>query len=311
MHETLRADRHPNRHARDSNESTAGTPDRGGVARCHPATRRECWRFARADHANGVSGRSRAGLPVVDPRASDLKPSRRTPMSANNHYDVIIIGSGAGGGTLAHRLAPSGQAHPAPGARRLRPAREGQLGFRAPSTSRGSYNTKEVWRDSGRQAAPSAHQLLRRRQHQVLRRGAVPPAQGRTSANSGTTAASRRRGRSPTTSSSRTTPRPSASTTCMASAAKIPTEPPASGALSASRRQPRAAHPAARGRLRAARVCSRSTCRSASARREERPRRAPASAATPATAFPAWSTPRPTPRCCASTRRWSTRTSRC
>ena len=24
------------------------------------------------------------------------------------HYDVVIIGSGAGGGTLAHALAPSG-----------------------------------------------------------------------------------------------------------------------------------------------------------------------------------------------------------
>lgn len=24
------------------------------------------------------------------------------------HYDVIIIGTGAGGGTLAHRLAPTG-----------------------------------------------------------------------------------------------------------------------------------------------------------------------------------------------------------
>jgi choline dehydrogenase-like flavoprotein len=30
-------------------------------------------------------------------------------MSYANHYDVIIIGSGAGGGTLAHRLAPSGK----------------------------------------------------------------------------------------------------------------------------------------------------------------------------------------------------------
>ena len=27
----------------------------------------------------------------------------------NDHYDVVIIGSGAGGGTLAHRLAPSGK----------------------------------------------------------------------------------------------------------------------------------------------------------------------------------------------------------
>ncbi len=27
----------------------------------------------------------------------------------SDHYDVVIIGSGAGGGTLAHRLAPSGK----------------------------------------------------------------------------------------------------------------------------------------------------------------------------------------------------------
>src|SRR3954463_7609199 len=27
----------------------------------------------------------------------------------SDHYDVIIVGSGAGGGTLAHRLAPSGK----------------------------------------------------------------------------------------------------------------------------------------------------------------------------------------------------------
>ena len=30
-------------------------------------------------------------------------------MPNNNHYDVIIIGSGAGGGTLAYKLAPSGK----------------------------------------------------------------------------------------------------------------------------------------------------------------------------------------------------------
>ena len=28
---------------------------------------------------------------------------------SDNHYDVIIIGSGAGGGTLAYKLAPSGK----------------------------------------------------------------------------------------------------------------------------------------------------------------------------------------------------------
>ena len=30
-------------------------------------------------------------------------------MSENNHFDVIIIGTGAGGGTLAYALAPSGK----------------------------------------------------------------------------------------------------------------------------------------------------------------------------------------------------------
>ena len=30
-------------------------------------------------------------------------------MSTQNHFDVIIIGSGAGGGTLAHKLAPTGK----------------------------------------------------------------------------------------------------------------------------------------------------------------------------------------------------------
>ncbi len=28
---------------------------------------------------------------------------------SDNHYDVIIIGTGAGGGTLTYRLAPSGK----------------------------------------------------------------------------------------------------------------------------------------------------------------------------------------------------------
>ena len=30
-------------------------------------------------------------------------------MSGEQHYDVVIIGSGAGGGTLAWKLAPSGK----------------------------------------------------------------------------------------------------------------------------------------------------------------------------------------------------------
>src|SRR5690348_11835733 len=34
---------------------------------------------------------------------------KETRMSTNGQYDVIIVGSGAGGGTLANRLAPSGK----------------------------------------------------------------------------------------------------------------------------------------------------------------------------------------------------------
>ena len=30
-------------------------------------------------------------------------------MSASSHYDIIVIGTGAGGGTLAYRLAQSGK----------------------------------------------------------------------------------------------------------------------------------------------------------------------------------------------------------
>jgi len=30
-------------------------------------------------------------------------------MAAAEHFDVIVIGTGAGGGTLAYRLAPSGK----------------------------------------------------------------------------------------------------------------------------------------------------------------------------------------------------------
>lgn len=50
-----------------------------------------------------LRGASGGRLDVRSP-STDL---RRTPMS--DHYDVIIVGTGAGGGTLAHRLAPTGK----------------------------------------------------------------------------------------------------------------------------------------------------------------------------------------------------------
>ncbi|MFN8572997.1 MAG: GMC family oxidoreductase [Gemmatimonadaceae bacterium] len=67
-------------------------------------------------------------------------------MSYETHYDVIIIGSGAGGGTLAHRLAPSGK--------RILLLERGDYVPREPENwdtlavnKLGRYATKEVWRD--------------------------------------------------------------------------------------------------------------------------------------------------------------------
>ncbi len=67
-------------------------------------------------------------------------------MTATNHYDVIIIGTGAGGGTLAQKLAPSGK--------RILILERGDYIPRekdnwnsAAVNVHGKYQTKEVWRD--------------------------------------------------------------------------------------------------------------------------------------------------------------------
>ena len=72
-------------------------------------------------------------------------------MSTNNHYDVIIIGSGAGGGTLAYRLAPSGK-------RILILERGGYVRREKDNWSTravnvlAKYNTKEQWYDAAGKA---------------------------------------------------------------------------------------------------------------------------------------------------------------
>lgn len=64
----------------------------------------------------------------------------------SNHYDVIIIGTGAGGGTLARRLAPSGK-------KILLLERGGYVPREKENWSstqvnlKGRYQTKEVWHD--------------------------------------------------------------------------------------------------------------------------------------------------------------------
>src|SRR5580704_8267455 len=67
-------------------------------------------------------------------------------MPTNNHYDVIIIGTGAGGGTLLYKLAPSGK--------RILVLERGDYVKREKDNwnptavnLHGKYNTKETWRD--------------------------------------------------------------------------------------------------------------------------------------------------------------------
>ena len=69
-------------------------------------------------------------------------------MTSSTHYDVIIIGSGAGGGTLTHRLAASGK--------RVLLLERGDYVRREPENwstravnLEARYNTKETWRDAG------------------------------------------------------------------------------------------------------------------------------------------------------------------
>jgi choline dehydrogenase-like flavoprotein len=64
----------------------------------------------------------------------------------NNHYDVIIIGTGAGGGTLAHKLAPTGKKILILERGNYVPREKDNWNPQAVNVQ-GKYQTKEVWHD--------------------------------------------------------------------------------------------------------------------------------------------------------------------
>ena len=90
-------------------------------------------------------------------------------------YDVIVIGSGAGGGTLVHRLAPLRQEDPAARARGLPDSRAAELAGRGRLCRRPLPVGGHLVRRQGQGVRP-AGALLRRRRDQDVRRGALPPA---------------------------------------------------------------------------------------------------------------------------------------
>src|SRR5438876_971194 len=81
-------------------------------------------------------------------------------MSADRHYDVIIIGSGAGGGTLAYRLAPSGKKILLLERGDFVPREKQNWDSRAVVVD-GRYNNVEPWRDvNGKEFVPGAHYFV-------------------------------------------------------------------------------------------------------------------------------------------------------
>ena len=225
-------------------------------------------------------------------------------------YDVIVIGSGAGGGTLVHRLAPSGK--------RILLLERGDWLPREPQNWCAGGRVRRqplhlaghlVRRRDG-QGLPAPGPLLRRRRHQALRRGAVPAARGglRRAAPprrhlAGLADRLRRdgallhAGRAALPGARR--------------ARRGPDRAARERALSLPGRLARAAHPAARRRPRRRRAPPLPRALRGDAQRGRHGRTATASAAPPATASPASCTPSPTPRCWPCGRRSSTRTSRC
>src|SRR5262249_45770805 len=67
-------------------------------------------------------------------------------MSTQNHFDVIIIGTGAGGGTLAHKLAPTGKRILLLERGGYVPREKDNWNPRAVNLER-KYQTKEMWHD--------------------------------------------------------------------------------------------------------------------------------------------------------------------
>lgn len=81
-------------------------------------------------------------------------------MSATHSYDVIIIGSGAGGGTLAHRLAATGKKILLLERGDYVPREKDNWSTRAVNLE-GKYNTREVWRDKdGRELHPHTNYFV-------------------------------------------------------------------------------------------------------------------------------------------------------
>ena len=223
-------------------------------------------------------------------RASCIPHQGRTMQ----HYDVIIIGTRRG---RRHARLPARavrQADPAPRARRLRAAREGELGL-ARGQRRGPLPHAKR---RGATATASRSTRTRTTTSAATRSSTARRCSGcasRTSASCRTPAACRRRGRSRTRISSRTTRDAEHLYHVHGERGEDPTEPWASAPYRIRRSRTSRASSSCTTTSRAP-GCSPFHVPLGVMLDEANPARARASAATPATASRAWSTRSPTPR---------------
>ena len=205
-------------------------------------------------------------------------------------YDIIIIGSGAGGGTLARHLAPSGKSILHPGTRRLAQARTGELerrgGLREEplrlARTSGTTRTASSFSPARIITSAARRRCTARRSSACARRISAGYAHYD--------------GISPGWPISYDDFEPyytQAEQLYQVHGARgeDPTEPPASAPYPLPAGLARAAHPEAFRRSRQARAIIRSTRRAASCSTRRTCPTAPACAARTATAFPASSTP--------------------
>ena len=172
-------------------------------------------------YAKGSWGPAGGGPPPRRPR-----PLARTLDVLMSDYDVIIIGSGAGGGTLARHLAPSGM--------RVLLLERGDWLPREPQNWQAHdvfVDNRYISPDTLVRRATTSRSSRRSTTASAARRSSTAPrctgCARRTSASCATTTASRPRGRSPTRRWSRTTRSPSSATRCTARAARTrPSRPP-------------------------------------------------------------------------------------
>src|SRR5512143_2293631 len=93
-------------------------------------------------------------------RAESRKKGEETHMDSTMRYDAIVIGTGAGGGTLVHALAPTGKRILVLERGGFVP-REKENWDSAAVNLEARYNTKEVWRDSeGRPLHPHTNYFV-------------------------------------------------------------------------------------------------------------------------------------------------------